>query len=167
VSAATSLDYAGRCERYARQAGWEYAVNRISIGHLTPRQRRRALKKEDRANRGELTQEARASFGGWPCDVCGLPDPYQGTGDGIGSCGCPRCECGEAAHSAFCTCPPDDYYDPDDDERDFDEEIRAELQARHDALVTGLERRFLGDLDGWKPTGLLPSPQPTATEQET
>ena len=41
------------------------------------------------------------------CDVCGLPDPYAGQGDGIGSCDCPRCECGEAAHSQFCTCEYD------------------------------------------------------------
>ena len=45
------------------------------------------------------------------CDVCGLPDLYDGTGDGIGSCGCPRCDGGEAAHtSVLCTCPPDDGY---------------------------------------------------------
>ncbi len=43
------------------------------------------------------------------CDVCGLPDPYAGGGDGIGSCDCPRCDGGEAAAwSALCTCPPDD-----------------------------------------------------------
>jgi hypothetical protein len=41
-----SLDYADRCERYARQRGWAYDEHRMSIGHLTPRQRRRALKKE-------------------------------------------------------------------------------------------------------------------------
>ena len=46
------------------------------------------------------------------CDVCGLPDPYDGGGDGIGSCGCPRCDGGEAAASSvLCTCPPDDVYD--------------------------------------------------------
>jgi hypothetical protein len=50
------------------------------------------------------------------CDVCGLPDPYRGQGDGIGSCDCPRCGCGSAAGSQFCTCLPDDHpgYDPDD-----------------------------------------------------
>lgn len=50
------------------------------------------------------------------CDVCDLPDPYHGQGDGIGSCGCPRCDGGEAAHwSSLCTCPPDDeeYLDPE------------------------------------------------------
>ena len=52
------------------------------------------------------------------CDVCGLPDRYNGNGDGIGSCDCPRCECGAAAWSNFCICPPeddpgygDDYFD--------------------------------------------------------
>lgn len=46
----------------------------------------------------------------YDCDVCNLPDPYQGTGDGIGSCDCPRCDggCGAAASSVFCTCPPDE-----------------------------------------------------------
>ena len=42
------------------------------------------------------------------CDVCNLPDPYHGQGDGIGSCDCPRCECGAAHFSQFCTC--DDAY---------------------------------------------------------
>ncbi|GHJ11192.1 hypothetical protein TPA0907_55590 [Micromonospora humidisoli] len=46
------------------------------------------------------------------CDVCGLPDPYRGQGDGIGSCDCPRCDCGAPRSSYLCTCPPDD--DPDD-----------------------------------------------------
>lgn len=43
-----ALDYAERCERYARQRGWAYE-HRFSIDHLTPRQRRRALKKERHA----------------------------------------------------------------------------------------------------------------------
>ena len=50
MSAATPLDYAGRCERYARQAGWAYDPHRISIDKLTPRQHRRALHKERRAS---------------------------------------------------------------------------------------------------------------------
>lgn len=30
------------------------------------------------------------------CPECMLPDPYDGGGDGIGSCDCPSCErCGE------------------------------------------------------------------------
>lgn len=45
------------------------------------------------------------------CDVCGLPDLHQGQGDGIGSCYCPRCDCGAARGSYLCDCPPDE---PDD-----------------------------------------------------
>jgi hypothetical protein len=41
-----SLDYAGRCKRYARQRGWAYDPRLMSFGHLTAPQRRRALKKE-------------------------------------------------------------------------------------------------------------------------
>lgn len=40
------LSYADRCERYARQRGWRYDPQRMSIHHLTPAQRRRALRKE-------------------------------------------------------------------------------------------------------------------------
>ena len=42
------------------------------------------------------------------CDVCLLPDPYNGAGDGIGSCECPRCDCGTATNSHLCTCPDDE-----------------------------------------------------------
>jgi hypothetical protein len=49
------------------------------------------------------------------CDVCGLPDPYHGRGDGIGSCDCPRCDCGEAMWSSLCSCPPDGEAWPDED----------------------------------------------------
>lgn len=42
------------------------------------------------------------------CDVCDLPDPYDGAGDGIGSCECPRGDCGYPDWSVFCTCPTDD-----------------------------------------------------------
>ena len=45
----TPLDYAARCQRYARQAGWAYDEYRLSIDRLTPRQRRRAIKKEQHA----------------------------------------------------------------------------------------------------------------------
>lgn len=38
------------------------------------------------------------------CWDCRLPDPYNGAGDGIGSCECPRCEdCG--ARPLRCDCP--------------------------------------------------------------
>jgi hypothetical protein len=53
------LSYAGRCERYARQRGWHYDPQRMSIGHLTPAQRRRALRKERRSwRRSPLTTAA-------------------------------------------------------------------------------------------------------------
>lgn len=29
----------------------------------------------------------------WECQLCFLPDPYNGAGDGIGSCECLRCDC--------------------------------------------------------------------------
>jgi hypothetical protein len=48
VSAAQPIDYGDRCQRYARQRGWAYDPERLSIGHLTPRQRRRAMHKEGR-----------------------------------------------------------------------------------------------------------------------
>jgi hypothetical protein len=41
--------YADRCERYASQRGWHYDPQRLSLDHLTPAQRRRALKKERHA----------------------------------------------------------------------------------------------------------------------
>ncbi|GAA3223088.1 hypothetical protein [Actinocorallia longicatena] len=54
------------------------------------------------------------------CDLCGLPDPYDGQGDDIGSCGCPRCDCGAgpAGSSIACLCdfPGEDYYDDEDEE---------------------------------------------------
>jgi len=51
------------------------------------------------------------------CDVCGLPDLHGGQGDGIGSCDCPRCDCGGAARgSMFCDCEPDDDFWDDDSE---------------------------------------------------
>lgn len=52
------------------------------------------------------------------CDVCGLPDNYRGQGDGIGSCDCPRCDCGSTKYSVFCNCPPDDGYPWDYDGTD-------------------------------------------------
>lgn len=49
------------------------------------------------------------------CDVCDLPDLHNGAGDGIGSCMCHRCECGQAEWSALCTCPPEDDWHDDED----------------------------------------------------
>lgn len=56
---------------------------------------------------------------GWHCWSCGLPDYYDGAGDGIGSCECPRCEwC--SGPPLECSCEDDDYYDgewrPEDDD---------------------------------------------------
>lgn len=51
------------------------------------------------------------------CWDCRLPDPYNGQGDGIGSCECPRCEqCG--GPPLQCDCRDYDEYQPDwgDDE---------------------------------------------------
>ena len=46
------------------------------------------------------------------CWDCRLPDPYNGQGDGIGSCECPRCEhCGGGPLRCDCT---DEYEDFDD-----------------------------------------------------
>ena len=46
------------------------------------------------------------------CPECNLVDPYNGGGDGIGSCDCERMECcGEV--SVFCDCP-----EFDDEERE-------------------------------------------------
>lgn len=37
------------------------------------------------------------------CPECLLPDPYNGQGDGIGSCDCPRCErCGGPDPAGMC-----------------------------------------------------------------
>lgn len=84
------------------------------------RQYRRADRKALRREQAELqalraeaedgiTDELLDAVRAADCDVCGLPDPYNGQGDGIGSCDCPRCDGGEAAaNSAFCTCPTED-----------------------------------------------------------
>jgi hypothetical protein len=50
------------------------------------------------------------------CLGCGLPDFYNGEGDGIGSCGCVRCErCGGNPGDCPNACD-DDYFDADDEE---------------------------------------------------
>lgn len=49
------------------------------------------------------------------CFDCNLPDPYNGAGDGIGSCECARCEyCGGPPGVCNCDewdCDCDDYED--------------------------------------------------------
>ena len=125
MSAATPLGFHARCRRYFAQRGISWDPHRMWLDQATPAQRRRLLRKERRSwataarggarewQAGELVPVRSGGATDWPCDVCGLPDPYQGTGDGIGSCGCPRCDGGEAAASSvLCACPPDDYYDP-------------------------------------------------------
>lgn len=51
------------------------------------------------------------------CPDCGLPDPYHGQGDGIGSCECPRCDCGSGLPAIWCGIEicrsADDYPHPD------------------------------------------------------
>lgn len=47
---AKPLDYADRCARYLPQRGIAYNPVRLSVDRLTPRQRRRALKKERHAS---------------------------------------------------------------------------------------------------------------------
>lgn len=47
------------------------------------------------------------------CDSCGLPDPYSGGGDGVGSCDCERCPCGLAPCDPACACDEDDDDYPD------------------------------------------------------
>jgi hypothetical protein len=49
VSRAEPMDYAARITRYLPQRGIAYDPQRMSYGYLTPRQRRRALKKERQA----------------------------------------------------------------------------------------------------------------------
>jgi hypothetical protein len=49
----------------------------------------------------------------WRCFECGLVDPYDGEGDGIGSCECPRCE--------DCGAPPGACNGHDEDERDHED----------------------------------------------
>jgi hypothetical protein len=66
------------------------------------------------------------------CDVCGLPDPHNGDGDGIGSCDCPRCDhgCGVARGSYLCDGPDDEDPDAgwdDDGEPWPDDVIRPEI----------------------------------------
>lgn len=106
MSKAKPLDYAGRCERYARQRGWHYDEHRLSIDHLTPRQRRRAIKKERHA---WPLYSRRAIDMPWNC-------------------------------------------------------LRLSPQEE-EAAAAEIERRFLGDLSGWKPAGLLPPSRPSQREE--
>lgn len=54
------------------------------------------------------------------CLDCGLPDPYNGQGDGIGSCDCPRCQCcGAGPQECECNRDFDDLYDDADEPYDY------------------------------------------------
>src|ERR1700756_4474852 len=66
VSRMKPLNYADRCARYLPQRGIPYDPERMSIGRLTPRQRRRALKKE------------RHAFPAFPVLTDIDDDPYDG-----------------------------------------------------------------------------------------
>ena len=72
MSSAAPLDYAGRCARYLPARGITYDPERLSVDKLTPRQRRRALKKE------------RHAFPLLP-DIDG--DPYDGDDERCSHCG--------------------------------------------------------------------------------
>jgi hypothetical protein len=65
----------------------------------------------------------------WTCVECCLPDAYDGIGDGIGSCMCPRCEsCGECQYcaDALSLHPCGDEDDGYDDEWEPDDDGTAE-----------------------------------------
>lgn len=92
-----------------------YAARRVTVA---PGLRRAALAVEREEERRFWAETPEVWLGGpageaaliadvlGRCDVCGLPDPYRGHGDGIGSCDCPRCDCGTARSSSFCSCDP-------------------------------------------------------------
>lgn len=64
------------------------------------------------------------------CQQCGLPDPYRGQGDGIGSCECPRCDCcGAAPDECDCDRDYDEYhaFDDDDPDAEFDDFLCNDL----------------------------------------
>ena len=95
MAGAKPLTYAGRCERYARQRGWAYDPQRMSIGHLTPAQRRRALHKERRSWRSLAAMT----------ESCGLCD--DGLIDAGGcNCGSPADASVSYAHERLCGADP-------------------------------------------------------------
>lgn len=56
------------------------------------------------------------------CLDCGLPDPYEGHGDGIGSCDCPRCQsCG--AGPLECDCGNCEGYEDDEPAMRVEDEL--------------------------------------------
>jgi hypothetical protein len=92
-----------RWHRYARHTYWNPRVSRPAwMGPNTAM----ALGHVDAWNAREAERERRQCFRLYapPCFDCGLPDWYDGDGDGIGSCDCPRCErCGAPPGGCYCS----------------------------------------------------------------
>jgi len=56
------------------------------------------------------------------CPMCGLPDPYRGQGDGIGSCECHRCDCcGAGPDDCECSNDWDDQFAFDDSDEELND----------------------------------------------
>ncbi|MEU7904139.1 hypothetical protein [Actinoplanes sp. NPDC049118] len=110
-----------RWDRYAHRTYWNPRVTRprwmgrasIAFGHRRAwdarekEQERRFWDETPEVWLGGPAGEAALIAGVCaPCFDCGLPDTYDGQGDGIGSCECPRCErCGSGPG---CDCRWDD-----------------------------------------------------------
>lgn len=95
-------------DRYARKTCWNPRHKRPagkSENAVIPDGHRRAW------NAREHERERRQCFRFYPvyaCFDCGLADPYDGAGDGIGSCDCPRCE--QCGAGPGCDCRDDDEF---------------------------------------------------------
>jgi hypothetical protein len=73
----------------------------------------------------------------WRCFDCDLPDPYNGAGDGIGSCECPRCEdCGLPPRLCHCDEWDDDWGDSYDDPYDWTPCDKPGCTCQVPAMVT-------------------------------
>jgi hypothetical protein len=94
----------------------------------------------------EGSHECRPFYVSLGCSSCGLPDPYCGAGDGIGSCECSRCDCCGAPPDG-CECGRDweDYGDGDEDQAAGDylcndpscDHLRARVEARKAVTTNG------------------------------
>ena len=65
------------------------------------------------------------------CLECGLPDPYNGGGDNVGSCDCPRKQCCGAAPLEDCDC----YWADDDDDFDWYEHTDGQPRIETIAVI--------------------------------
>lgn len=125
-----------RWHRYAHKTYWNPRVSRpawmgpntaMSPGHI------------DAWNARELERERRQChtlYRPWPtgaCYDCGLVDAYDGRGDGIGSCDCPRCPDCRAAPGDC-----DGHDDEDWDWGDFDDETVMHIIDEHGFAERGL-----------------------------